>query len=212
MIEATNTSQQREIIPAGNYVARCYEMIHVGTNVENILGQDKVLNKVRITWELPTELRVFNEEKGEQPMVISKEYTLSMHEKSNLRKDLESWRGKGFTSDEAVSFDITKLLGVPCQLNIIHREASNGNTYANISSISTMMKGLSCPSQINPSFEFNYHDKFSMDAVENFPDFIKEKVKSSIEYKNKVNPEHSNITNDVHDSNSTIEETDDLPF
>lgn len=47
--------------------------------------------------ELPTELRVFSEKKGEQPLVIDKEYTLSMAEKSNLRKDLKLWRGKEFT-------------------------------------------------------------------------------------------------------------------
>jgi hypothetical protein len=183
MIEATNQSKPKELIPSGNYVARCYSMIHIGTVDEDYIGEIKTMNKVRITWELPTELRVFSEEKGEQPMVISKEYTLSMHEKSNLRRDLESWRGKGFTDDQAKSFDITKLLGVVCMLNIIHKTTKTGNEFATISNISTMPKGLVCPEQVNPTFEFNFTDKYDEFALNAFPTFIKDKIKSSVEYK-----------------------------
>ena len=120
-INATNSGTQRELIPAGNYIARCYQMIEIGTVEEIIIGEKKTLRKVRIGWELPDELRVFNPEKGEQPCVISQEFTLSMNEKANLRKMLASWRGKDFTEDEARCFDISKLLGVPCMLNIIHK-------------------------------------------------------------------------------------------
>lgn len=183
MINATNTAQKRELIPAGNYVARCYSMVHIGTVTEEILGESKTLNKVRITWELPTELRVFDESKGEQPMVISKEYTLSMHEKAALRKDLESWRGKGFTEEQAKSFDITKLLGVSCMLNIIHKVSKTGTEFATISGISGMPKGLECPKQVNPTFEWNFTDKWDEIALDGFPEFIKDKIKSSAEYR-----------------------------
>lgn len=183
MINATNTAQKRELIPAGNYVVRCYSMVHIGTVTEEILGETKTLNKVRITWELPTELRVFDEAKGEQPMVISKEYTLSMHEKAALRKDLESWRGKGFTEEQAKSFDITKLLGVSCMLNIIHKVSKTGTEFATISGISGMPKGLECPKQVNPTFEWNFTDKWDEIALDGFPDFIKDKIKSSAEYR-----------------------------
>src|SRR5688572_13638566 len=110
MINATNKGTIRELIPAGNYLARCFQMIEVGTVTENVMGKQVIAKKVRIGWELPTELKVFNPEKGEQPLAISKEYTLSMNEKSNLRKDLKSWRGKDFTEEEAKCFDITKLI------------------------------------------------------------------------------------------------------
>ena len=176
-------STPRELIKTGNSIARCYSFVHIGTNTENILGEDKVLNKVRITWELPLELRIYNEDKGMQPMVISKEYTLSLHEKANLRKDLDSWRGKAFTEEEAKSFDITKLLGVPCLLNVIHKETAKGNKYAMIASITPLMTGMDCPDQVNETFEFNYDDKFDTKFIEAQPDFIKDKIKSSVEYK-----------------------------
>jgi hypothetical protein len=156
-ITATNSGgSSYEPIPAGTYLARCYSMVQIGTVEEEFQGLKKQVNKVRITWELPTEMKVFNPEKGEQPQAISKEFTLSMHEKSSLRAFLTSWRGKGFTEDEAKEFDVTKLLGKPCMISIFH-QASKSNpekSYERIASISPVMKGMECPPQVNPSFEF----------------------------------------------------------
>lgn len=182
IIAESNPTTHYEPIPAGTYLARCYSMIHMGTNIEDIMGEKKELNKVRITWELPTEMKIFNEEKGEQPCVISKEFTLSMHEKATLRKYLESWRGRGFTEDEARAFDITVLLGKACMLSIIHKVSKSLKTYAEITSVSAIPKGMNCPPAINPEMEFSV---LNFDAVkyESFPDFIKDKIRSSKEYR-----------------------------
>jgi hypothetical protein len=211
MINATNDSKPRELIPAGNYIARCYNMIHIGTVTEDVMGQPKTLNKVRITWELPTELRVFDPAKGEQPMVISKEFTLSMHEKANLRKDLESWRGKQFTEEQAKSFDITRLLGVACMLNIIHKISKTGVPYATISNISSIPKGLECPKQVNPTFEWNYEDHWDEITLQEFPDFIKDKIKTSEEYRKMKTP-IEDLTNQHEPETVETETENDLPF
>jgi uncharacterized protein (DUF2249 family) len=209
-INATDTGVKRELIPAGNYPARCYSMLHIGTIEENIMGDIKRLNRVNITWELPTETRVFKEENGEQPMVISQEFTLSMNEKANLRKFLESWIGKGFTEEEAKNFDITKLLGKPCMLSIIHKKSQKGSEYAIISSVATMPKGMECPEQINATLEFNFDDKFDVKVLESFPEFIKDKIKRSEEYKKKTMPEHTDVIEDaVYDN---LNGDKDLPF
>jgi hypothetical protein len=192
-------------IEAGTYVARCYSMIYMGTIPEEFQGQKKDMKKVRITWELPTELKVFKAENGEQPQVIGKEFTLSMHEKGTLRKMLQSWRGKAFTEDEAASFDITKLLGKPCMLSIVHKQSKTGNTYAEIATISPLMKGMTCPEQINQSFEFNVLE-FNEDSFKTLPDFIKDKVKKSAEYLELMNPQPAKEANAIED------ESDDLPF
>ena len=182
ILATTNQSKKSiEIIPAGSYSARCYSMIHIGTIEETFNGETKERNKVRITWELPNELITFNEERGEQPRVIAKEFTLSLHEKSTLRAFLESWRGKSFTDKEANSFDITNLLGVPCLLSITHKTSGNGKTYANIASVSMLPKGMDCPEQINQNQEFTY-DNFKEELFDSFPDFIKEKIVMSKEY------------------------------
>jgi len=205
-ITATNTQIQRELIPAGNYIARCYQMIEIGTVKETILGKEKIVPKVRIGWELPTELKVFKDENGEQPCVISKEYTLSMAEKANLRIALKSWRGKDFTEDEAKSFDITKLLGVPCMINIIHKPSKDGlKVYEEISGITPLPKGIDCPAQVNKTLLLSY-DNFDIDTFNKLPDFIRNKMISSLEYAAIQNPNHTNI------EPSTASEDDDLPF
>jgi hypothetical protein len=159
-------------------------MVHIGHVDEMVMGQMKNLNKVRIGWELPTELKVFKPENGAQPVVFSKEFTLSMNEKANLRKLLASWRGKGFSEDEAKSFDITKLLGATCMLNIIHKPGKSdpSKIYEEIGSISPIPKGVTCPPQVNKTFLLDY-DNFTTEAFETLPEFIKKKIESSKEYK-----------------------------
>lgn len=210
-ITATSSgSTQREPIPSGNYLARCIRMIHVGTVEEIIMGEKKILNKVRITWEMPTELRVFKEENGQQPLVIDKEFTLSLHEKSALRGVLKSWRGKDFTDKEAEAFDITKLIGIPCMLNIIHKNGVKDPTkvYEQISGVTPLPKGVKCPDQINPSFVLSY-DEWSEEKFNSLPDFIKGKMMTSVEYKALKNPAH----NEVKEEFKVVgDDESDLPF
>ncbi len=210
--------QPRELIPSGSHIARCYEMIHIGTVKEMYMGEEKMINKIRISFELPNEMRVFNEEKGEQPMVTSREFTLSMHEKSNLRGLLQNWRGKAFTEQEADDFDVTTLLGVPCMLSVVHVEAKNGNTYANIGGISGVPKGIPVADQINPTVEFNYEEKFNTDFIDQLPSFIKDKIMASLEYKGRMAELSQEETKkkvvelDNEMDTATIGDQDDLPF
>lgn len=206
-IVAKNSGFTRELVPAGNYIARCYKMIEIGTVAEVVMGQTKTLHKVRIGWELPTETKVFDQAKGEQPLVIDQEYTLSMNEKSNLRKMLESWRGKAFTEKEAEAFDITKLLGAPCMLNIIHKQSKTGNSYEQISSVTAVPKGFQVPNQVNKNFVLSY-DSWNQEMFESLPEFIRTKMQSSLEYAAMKNPHAKTFSN----ADDVTEPIDDLPF
>ena len=197
-------------LEAGVYVARCYSMIHIGTAEENILGKTKRLNKVRLYWELPSEMIIYNEEKGEQPRAMSKEFTLSLHEKSNLRKFLEAWRGKSFNQKELDDFELTNLIGATCMITVIHKEGKDGNTYVEISSVSKIMKGVKCDDQINDSVIFGY-DPFEQDVFDTFPDWIKEKIQRTDEYKAAVSGENAVETTAPADHEPEVE-VDDLPF
>ncbi len=188
-------STPRELTPEGTYIARCYQMIHIGTVKETIQGDEKTLNKVRIGWELPTETKVFKEENGPQPLVISKEYTLSLHENAHLRKDLKSWRGQDFSEDEVKQFDISVLVGVPCLLTITHKKSTNGKTYEEISAISKVVKGMDIPEAVNSPIVLEY-DKWSEETFNNLPNFIKEKVATSLEYNHMRNLEHAAVNQD----------------
>lgn len=176
-------------IEPGTYIARCYSMIEIGTIKEDYNGESKMQKKVNITWELPTEKAVFNTEKGEEPFVVSKTYTLSMHEKSTLRRDLESWRGKGFTEEEAKKFDITKLLGVPAMISVIQRPKKNDatKTVTDVSSITKPPKGYECPAQINPMRILSY-DNWDDNTFASLSDWMKDKIRSSVEFRSMIEP------------------------
>lgn len=197
-IKSKSTYEPRELIEAGMYVARCYQMLEIGTNEENFMGDTKRLCKVRIGWELPELQKVFKEENGLQPHVISKEYTLSMNEKANLRKDLESWRGKKWTDEEANDFDITKLIGAPCLLNITHKASKKDATvfYEEISSITPLMKGQVCPPAVNKPMILSYDD-WNEELFNSLPDFIKNKIISSEEYQQMRNPEKDKFLDEL---------------
>jgi len=101
--------------------AICYGVYDLGTQFNETFGNKN--HKVLLQWELP-EARIDIQKDGEDlnlPRAQSKIYTLSLHEKANLRKDLESWRGKSFTATELEGFDLKNLLGVDCQLQVIHK-------------------------------------------------------------------------------------------
>jgi len=202
--KSSGGNTKRELIQAGTHIARCYSMVHLGTVQWEYLGEVKHTDKVRLTFELPFETKVFNEDKGEQPMVISKEYTLSLHEKANLRNDLENWRGKSFTEEEVKAFDISKLIGVPCSVSIVHKVAKNGNTYANIGALTSLPKGTTCPAQVNESFEFNFDDKFDTNFIEDAPEFIKDVIKST--------PEYAKCMDGLNGVVLEQEQSDNLPF
>ena len=208
MIEATNESKSYEPAPAGNHVAICFSMIHIGRVKESFKGEDKELDKVRIAWELPEELKEFKEGEGAKPITVSKEFTLSMNEKANLRKFLESWRGKGFTEEEAKRFDITKLLGKPCMLSVIHKTSKHGKVYADISSVSALPKKMEAPTQINANFELNYME-WDQKKFDSLPDYIKDKMKTSKQYKYLHEPENKEIESA---SGAESDDNDDLPF
>jgi hypothetical protein len=194
------SSAPKQVTPAGSHVARCYGMIEVGTVEQVYQGETKKAHKVIIDFELPLETSVFREGEPEKPFVISKEYTLSFHEKSTLRAHLASWRGKPFSDAEAANFDITKLVGVPAMVNVIHKASADGTkTYANIASISPMPKGLVCPEQVNPSRVLSFSD-WNQEVFMGLPDWLANKISETPEYKAKfAMPNNQSIGLDVID-------------
>jgi hypothetical protein len=184
-------------------------MVQIGTVVENVMGKMATLHKVWISWELPEETRVFDEKKGPQPLIISMEFTLSMHKKSNLRQTLASWRGKDFTEEEAKAFDVSKLIGAACMLNVIHKPgvADPTKMYEKIASITPMPKGTKCPAQVNPSFVLSY-DEWSLDKFNQLPEFMQNKMKASAEFQEILRPGAKTIPS----ANEVTEPLDDLPF
>lgn len=121
--------------PAGLHQAVCCDVVDMGVLEVTYAGKTKRQHKVRVVWQIDEDM-----DDG-KPFIVQKRYTLSLHEKSNLRKELESWRGRLFTDDELAGFDLEKLLSANAQLNIQHVQ-KGGETYANVVSIVPLGKGM----------------------------------------------------------------------
>jgi len=173
-----------EQTPAGTFVARCYRFIDLGSHEQTYQGESKGLKRlVMIGFELPTELMSEGEWAG-KPFSIRKRYTWSTHEKANMRKDLESWRGAKFNDNDfgPDGFDVRNLLGVPATLTIVHSE-NDGKNYSNIASIGKAMKGLTIPDQINASVYLSLEsDSFDREVFEGLSDKLKAFIGESPEY------------------------------
>ena len=196
-IQATNKIVARELIPEGAYSARIYQIIHIGT----VAGfQGKLQNKARITFELPTETKVFDQAKGEQPQVLSQEFTLSFHEKATLRKVIDACDPKSIKVDDdgfVDEYDIENLLGKVCLVTVKHDKKKDGSgDYQYIDNYTVLPKGMSCPEAVNPPKVLNYTN-FDRDFFMTLPDFIKDKITSSHEYKSLFDKQEDIDINEV---------------
>ena len=194
--------QEREYTPApqGNHIAICYQIIEIGTEKKMTAQGLKEQKKVRLTWELTNELMADG-----KPYSVGADYTLSMYKSAILRRDVENWIGKKFTDEEAEVYDISKLINQPCMLNVVHNvSAKNGKTYANVSGVTPLAKGVPKPTQIDPGFVFSF-DPWDDKKFASLPEWIKKRIEQTPEFKARLDGPHQN------DHQPTVE-PDDLPF
>ena len=166
-----------EPVPRGVYQAVCYAVVDLGTQFSQMFGVEQ--HQCWVAWELPEERIEFEGEN--KPRVISKFYTVSLHEKSNLRQHLESWRGRAFNAKELEGFDISKLIGANCQINVIHKQKAKGGVKADIGSIMPLSRGMQ---RKDSEAEYIYYsmEEHGLAIPENIPDGIKGMIMKSREY------------------------------
>lgn len=170
--------------PEGSHLAVCYRVIDLGTQQQEWQGTVKHYRKILVSWELP-EAKM---DDG-RPFAISQRYTFSSSEKARLRKDLESWRGRAFKESDfgPGGFDIKNILAKGCYLSIVHAE-KNDRTYANISALMSLPKGIKAPDLENEPVYFSLEpDRFDKTVLDGLSDGLQSTIKSSPEYKELVN-------------------------
>ena len=169
-------------MPQGNHVAVCNMVVDLGK--QRSVGQygEKIQHKAFIRWETPDEQIDWTDKDGNEQTgnrVIGSFYTVSLHENATLRGVLESWRGRGFTKDELDGFDITKLLGAPCMINVTHSE-KNGKNYANVVSVTPLPKAL----KENPpktSLGLLLYDDDNLANYDLLPEWLQKKINERIQ-------------------------------
>jgi hypothetical protein len=174
-------NQSFDPVPAGNHVARLYEIIHLGTIPTSWEGQEKMTDKIRLGFELCNERKEFKEGAGEKPFSISREFTYSFGAKGNLRPFIDGMTGTKMVDGEHP--DLEALLGEACLLNVVHSE-KQGNTYANIQGASPLPKGMIAPDLFNETRMIDINTS-PWDEINALPDFIIKKMYSSEEFENR---------------------------
>ena len=130
---------------AGTVQAVCCGVWDIGLQPHEYKGEKKVKHDIVIAWELAELINSPESEYHGKPYMLSKTYTLSLGEMANLRKDLESWRGKPFTEAELKNgFDIENLYGINCLIGIKHEPDKKDASivYANVTAILPPTKGM----------------------------------------------------------------------
>ena len=163
LISKTEGSEGFRLVPEGTHLARCYLMVDIGLQETPFGDKEKVV----LGWEVPEQKM-----DDQRPMIIYSTYTNSMHEKSNLRRDIENWRGRKLTDDESRAFDLRNVLGHPCQLSILHNE-NNGRMYANVAAVTGIPKGLPVEEGVNDVICFDLDDDGDVSVL---PEWLQRKV------------------------------------
>jgi len=115
-------SKQKESAPTGIQPAVCCDVFDRGIQ-QTKFGERHELSLI-------FEIEATNSE-GEH-FILSAVFTKSLHPKSNLRAELERWRGgQPFTDDElSQGFNLEKVVGQPCMLLLTQK-----NSYVCVESI-----------------------------------------------------------------------------
>ena len=177
MIVSEKTGSNIKPLDEGVYQAICTRLIDLGMQYSK--QYNNTSRKIMLGWEIIGETMEIQGDVVQRMM--HKSYTSSLSEKSNLRKDLQAWRGRAFTPEELKGFDMKNILGKGCQMQIIHSQGADGNTYANIASIMALPKGMNLPSPEELVF-LDLDNAATFGAFDKLPDFIKEKIKQSQDY------------------------------
>lgn len=180
--------------PQGTHIARVYRFMNLGTRLQEYKGEPKATpdTLVSFTLELPNEIHEFeyeNKETGQKekvskPFVVSREFTLSMGKKANLRPFVEGIIGTKLSDEEAGEFDLEQLVGMVCQATVVHEQGKTDpdRKFANLSSVAPLMKGVEAPPPVNEPIIQDVN-KMSEAEIDALPDFLQKKIKVSDEYK-----------------------------
>lgn len=140
--ERTYREKPKPIHPAGTFAAKCVDYIDLGECVIEYPGSEPYVGeKCRYNWYTGQ----INPD-TQKPFEIGVEYTVSMSEKANLRKMLESWRGKPYTAEQIeAGVPLHKVVGQWCQLTVAHVPTKQGRTFAKVMTVTTLHPDIRRP-------------------------------------------------------------------
>jgi hypothetical protein len=92
--------------------------------------------------QLVFEVEELNPKADNRPYLVFARFGQTLGRGSKLKTLLELWRGQKFTPEDIKNgFDLDKIVGAPCNLQIVHNVQDDGTIWANIGGIMPMKKG-----------------------------------------------------------------------
>ena len=161
-------------VPAGQYLAVCVGVYDLGEQFS-----EKYKNyspKLMISFDIPS---VTIEVDGKQePRQLSREFTISGKNNSNLRAFISSWNGMQYSDEAFGEFDPLAQVGKPAMINVLLNETGE---YANIDTIMPLFPGLPAPTTVTPLRVWDM-DKWDDKVFEQLPGWVQDKIKKSTQY------------------------------
>ena len=197
--KASSESSSFKPVPAGMHLARCYRIVDLGTQTTEWQGKEKKNYKIMMLWEVHGE-----DDQGaalitdrNEPMSISKNYTMSLGEMSSLRADLKSWRGRDFTAEELRGFQLKNVLGAWCMLTVARTIGQDDKEYSNVVSVNPVpssIKKAGLPDGFNELSVFDL-DNPDMALFDTLSQKLQAKIQSAPEWKGSASEQYQKQQN-----------------
>lgn len=174
-------------VEGGTYPAVCVGIVDLGEQHSELFKNYR--DMVLIIWELPgLTVEVDGEEK---PRWLSRDFSASLNEKSNLHKFLVPWRGRPFTDEELGEeggFDLTEMLGKGCFLNVSVETKDDGSAFNKINAVMAFPAGMVAPVSQSELITFDM-DAWDDMVLGKLPEWVQERIKKSTQYQKLHTPQ-----------------------
>jgi hypothetical protein len=126
--------------PSGTHAAVLVDVIDLGWIPNSFAkpGQADKVHKIRLVWQLAE-----CPPGSDRRYTVGRLYTLSLHERSTLRKHLDAWVGP-LSPSQLAGFDLEELIDCASLLSIVHNDR-DGATWANVEAVMRLPKGMAAP-------------------------------------------------------------------
>jgi hypothetical protein len=185
---ASGKSNNQPIIEIGTYPARVVQLIDLGLQAQKpFAGEEKEpAHEILLGYELVDSFMLDEngKEMEDKPRWVSETFPFR-----NLSADkaTSTKRYKAFDPDMAFDGEWTMVVGCPCMVTIAHNVGKGknaGKTFVNVSNVATMRaaQAAKCPALKNEPIVF-LQDEPDMKVWEKLPDWLKDKLKSNLNFK-----------------------------
>jgi hypothetical protein len=166
IIEATSGSGEDLELPSpGVHPAVCIGLVDLGTHDSVYQGKAGERHKILILWELVAEKKTDGD-----PFCVHKDFTSSLHVKSDLRKFVEAWQARSIQDGER--FDLLSLVKQRCMVSLTEGKSAKGHRFVEVASCSLPMRGLNVPEPIYPDVVYCLADVNDCLTDPPIPDFV----------------------------------------